>query len=84
MSPRNRERTDRSSGRPQVVVLGGGFAGLGATRELRDADVDVTLVDRHDYHTFQPLLYQVATDRHGAHIFPMRFTFASVSGRPRL
>ena len=62
MSPRNRERTDRSSGRPQVVVLGGGFAGLGATRELRDADVDVTLVDRHDYHTFQPLLYQVATD----------------------
>ena len=47
--------------RPRVVVLGGGFAGIGATRALKDADVDVTLVDRHDYHTFQPLLYQLAT-----------------------
>jgi NADH dehydrogenase len=45
-----------------VVVLGGGFAGLGAARRLGKADVDVTLVDRHDYHTFKPLLYQVATD----------------------
>jgi NADH dehydrogenase len=48
--------------RPRVVVLGGGFAGIGAARKLKGADVDVTLVDRHDYHTFQPLLYQVATD----------------------
>ena len=47
--------------RPRVVVLGGGFAGIGATRELKGADVDVVLVDRHDYHTFQPLLYQLAT-----------------------
>jgi len=47
--------------RPQVVVLGGGFAGIGAARKLKDADVDVVLVDRHDYHTFQPLLYQLAT-----------------------
>ncbi len=47
--------------RPRVVVLGGGFAGIGSTRALKDADVDVTLVDRHDYHTFQPLLYQLAT-----------------------
>jgi NADH:ubiquinone reductase (H+-translocating) len=51
-----------STGRPRVVVLGGGFAGVGAARELKGADVDVTLVDQHDYHTFQPLLYQVATD----------------------
>ena len=43
-------------------MLGGGFGGVGAARELKDADVDVMLVDRHDYHTFQPLLYQVATD----------------------
>ena len=47
--------------RPRVVVLGGGFAGIGATRELKEADADVVLVDRHDYHTFQPLLYQLAT-----------------------
>ena len=48
-------------GRPRVLVLGGGFAGIGAARKLKDADVDVVLVDRHDYHTFQPLLYQLAT-----------------------
>ena len=48
--------------RPVVLVLGGGFAGIGAARALKKADVDVVLVDAHDYHTFQPLLYQVATD----------------------
>jgi NADH dehydrogenase len=48
--------------RPRVVVLGGGFGGLGAARKLAGADADVILVDRNDYHTFQPLLYQVATD----------------------
>jgi len=48
--------------RPRVLVLGGGFAGIGAARKLKDADVDVVLVDKHDYHTFQPMLYQVATD----------------------
>ena len=48
--------------RPRVVVLGGGFAGIGAARALKDADADVVLVDEHDYHTFQPLLYQLATD----------------------
>ena len=47
--------------RPLVLVLGGGFAGIGAARELKDAEVDVVLVDKHDYHTFQPLLYQFAT-----------------------
>ena len=53
---------DTPTGRPHVLVLGGGFGGIGAARKLKDADVDVTLVDKHDYHTFQPLLYQVATD----------------------
>lgn len=48
--------------RPKVLILGAGFGGLGAARKLRKAPVDVTMVDRHDYHTFQPLLYQVATD----------------------
>jgi NADH:quinone reductase (non-electrogenic) len=49
------------SKRPRVLILGGGFAGVGAARALNDADAEVVLVDRHDYHTFQPLLYQLAT-----------------------
>ncbi|QUQ68863.1 NAD(P)/FAD-dependent oxidoreductase [Kutzneria sp. CA-103260] len=48
--------------RTRVLILGGGFAGIGVARKLRKADVDVVIVDEHDYHTFQPLLYQVATD----------------------
>ena len=47
--------------RPRVLVLGGGFAGVGAARKLKHADAEVVLVDRHNYHTFQPLLYQMAT-----------------------
>jgi NADH dehydrogenase len=46
---------------PRVVILGGGFGGLEAARALAGADVRVTLLDRHNYHLFQPLLYQVAT-----------------------
>src|ERR1051326_3400427 len=46
---------------PQVVIVGGGFAGLYAARALRRAPVRITLVDRHNYPRFQPLLYQVAT-----------------------
>ncbi|HEV7501481.1 MAG TPA: FAD-dependent oxidoreductase, partial [Vicinamibacteria bacterium] len=46
---------------PRVVIVGGGFAGLSAARTLRRARVDITLVDRHNHHVFQPLLYQVAT-----------------------
>ena len=49
------------SGRPRVLVLGGGFAGLGAARKLEKAHVDVVLVDANDYHSFQPMLYQLAT-----------------------
>jgi NADH:quinone reductase (non-electrogenic) len=49
-------------GRSKIVILGGGFGGVGAAKKLKDADADVVLVDQHDYHTFQPLLYQVATD----------------------
>src|SRR5512132_1738371 len=47
--------------RPRVVIVGGGFGGLTAARALRHSDVDVTLIDRNNHHTFQPLLYQVAT-----------------------
>ena len=46
--------------RPHVVIVGGGFGGLFAAKELRRAEVDVTLVDRTNHHIFQPLLYQVA------------------------
>jgi NADH:quinone reductase (non-electrogenic) len=47
--------------RHQVVILGGGFGGLRAAQTLRGAPLDVTLVDRRNFHLFQPLLYQVAT-----------------------
>jgi NADH:quinone reductase (non-electrogenic) len=49
------------SGKERVVVVGGGFGGLRAVQALRSASVEVTLVDRRNYHLFQPLLYQVAT-----------------------
>lgn len=47
--------------RPKIVIAGGGFGGLAAAKALADAPVEVTVVDRHNYHLFQPLLYQVAT-----------------------
>ena len=47
--------------RPHVVVIGAGFGGLAAAKRLEGEAVDVTLIDRHNYHSFQPLLYQVAT-----------------------
>lgn len=50
-----------SSKRPRVVIIGAGFGGLTAAISLRKAPVDVTLLDRRNYHLFQPLLYQVAT-----------------------
>jgi NADH dehydrogenase len=55
------EASHSNQHRPHVVVLGAGFAGLQAAKALRDAPVHVTVIDRHNYHLFQPLLYQVAT-----------------------
>src|SRR5436305_2219515 len=46
---------------PRVIIIGGGFGGLDAARALANAPVQVTLLDRHNHHVFQPLLYQVAT-----------------------
>jgi NADH:quinone reductase (non-electrogenic) len=51
----------RRAGRPHVVIIGAGFGGLAAARALLGDVVDVTLVDANNFHTFQPLLYQVAT-----------------------
>jgi len=49
------------AGLPQVVIVGGGFAGLAAAKRLRHVACEVTIIDRHNHHVFQPLLYQVAT-----------------------
>jgi len=77
---------------PKVLILGAGFAGLGAARKLKDAPVDIILIDKNNYHTFQPLLYQVASMELGPSEvgFPVRqelhgqknfiFHQASVSG----
>jgi len=45
----------------RVVVIGGGFAGISLAKRLKDLDVQVVMIDKHNYHTFQPLLYQVST-----------------------
>src|SRR3569833_318309 len=47
--------------RPRIVVVGGGFGGLAAVKELKGVSADITLIDRRNHHLFQPLLYQVAT-----------------------
>ena len=46
---------------PRVIIVGGGFGGLAAARALRNTPVDVTLIDKRNYHLFRPMLYQVAT-----------------------
>ena len=46
---------------PTVVIVGGGFAGLKLARKLKSAPYQVILLDKHNYHQFQPLFYQVAT-----------------------
>lgn len=51
----------RRTERPRLVILGGGFAGLHLVRNLEKSDFQIVLIDKHNHHTFQPLLYQVAT-----------------------
>ncbi|QEK50761.1 NAD(P)/FAD-dependent oxidoreductase [Pedobacter aquae] len=46
---------------PKVIIIGGGFGGIQLAKKLRHAEVNILMLDRHNYHTFQPLLYQVAT-----------------------
>jgi NADH dehydrogenase len=65
--------------RHQIVIVGGGFAGVNAAKGLRDVNADVTLVDRRNFHLFQPLTYQVATGAlaPGDIAYPLRSLFAS-------
>ena len=67
----------KKSTKPRVVIIGGGFGGLELAKNLKDAPVDVLLLDKHNYHTFQPLLYQVATGGIAADSigFPIRRIF---------
>ena len=58
--PADQSRADAPA-RQRVVIIGGGFGGLNAAQRLAKSRVEVTLIDRHNYHLFQPLLYQVAT-----------------------
>jgi NADH dehydrogenase len=63
--------------RPRVVIIGGGFAGLQLAQKLKKAPIDILLLDKHNYHTFQPLLYQVAMGAIAADsiAFPIRRIF---------
>ena len=60
MTVTNGQNAVKTTGRPRVVVLGAGFGGLNAAQKLGDMAVDVTVIDRRNHHTFQPLLYQIA------------------------
>jgi NADH:ubiquinone reductase (H+-translocating) len=53
------------TGKPRIVVVGGGFGGLAAIKQFRGVGADVTIIDRRNHHLFQPLLYQVATSSLG-------------------
>lgn len=68
---------EKTSSCPRVIIVGGGFGGIELSKHLQDERVEVVLVDRHNYHTFQPLLYQVATGALEAETitFPVRRLF---------
>jgi NADH dehydrogenase len=63
-----------TSKKPRVVIIGAGFAGIALAKRLRSKNVQVVLLDKHNYHTFQPLLYQVATGglEAGSIAYPIR------------
>ena len=62
------------SNNPRIVIIGGGFAGISIAKKLRNKNLQVVLLDKHNYHTFQPLLYQVATGglEAGSIAYPIR------------
>src|SRR6202012_431863 len=67
--------------RQRVVIIGAGFAGLRIARDLNNTEYEVFLIDRHNYHQFQPLMYQVATARlePSSILFPLRKVFQHTS-----
>lgn len=67
----------RSTAFPKVVIVGGGFGGIEFAKRLKNKEVEILMLDRHNYHTFQPLLYQVATGGLEADsiAFPLRKIF---------
>src|SRR5215212_831072 len=66
-----------NSQKPKIVIVGAGFGGLELAKKLKGKPVEVLMLDRHNYHTFQPLLYQVATGTLEAETiaFPLRRAF---------
>ncbi len=72
--------------KPHVVIVGAGFAGLNAAKALRDADVEITIIDRRNFHLFQPLLYQVAMAALNPSdiAFPIRSVFKNQSNVVRV
>lgn len=60
--------------KPRIVIIGGGFAGIAIAKKLRNKNVQVVLLDKHNYHNFQPLMYQVATGglESGSIAYPIR------------
>src|SRR5688572_18402358 len=68
---------DQQRTKPRIVIIGGGFAGLQLAKKLKNAPVDILMLDKHNYHTFQPLLYQVAMGAIAADsiAFPIRRIF---------
>src|SRR5262245_41296176 len=67
--------------RPRIVIIGAGFGGLSVAKQLAQAPFEVTIVDRHNYRLFQPLLYQVATAGLSPGTSPPRFAQFSVTRR---
>lgn len=72
-------RSERSF--PRVIIIGGGFGGVEVARKLKDKEVEVVMIDRNNFHTFQPLMYQVATGTlsEDSISFPLRKMFKSQS-----
>ena len=66
-----------NTSKSRIVIIGGGFAGIAIAKKLRNKNVQVVLIDKHNYHTFQPLLYQVATGglEAGSIAYPIRKVF---------
>jgi NADH:ubiquinone reductase (H+-translocating) len=70
-----------TSSNPRVVIIGGGFAGIALAKKLRNKNLQVVLLDKHNYHNFQPLMYQVATGglEAGSIAYPIRKIFQNTS-----